>query len=126
MLSPRFVAWIFLAALMTLSTGVVCGQNYPNKPVRILAQAVGSANDFVARVIAQGLASNLGQPVIVDNRPVYTTLAQMAAQAPPDGYTLLASGSSIWVLPLLQKMPYDPVKDFVPISLTGRSINVLV
>ena len=111
---------------MVLAAGIASGQDYPNKPIRMLTQAVGSTNDYIARIMAQGLIDRLGQQIIVDNRPVITSLAQLVANSPPDGYTLLSAGSPVWTLPLLQKAPYDPLKDFAPVSLMARSLNVLV
>ncbi len=100
-------------------------QNYPSRPVRILTAEPGGVTDFAARLIAQGMTISLGQQVIVENRGV-TSSAESAAKATPDGYSLLALGSSVWIGPLMQKMPYDPVKDFSPITLTTTSPNILV
>src|SRR5262249_238656 len=122
----RFVASAVLAGLIAMSIGAASGQNFPNRPVRIITLAVGSASDFVARFLAERLTSNLGQPVIVENQTNFAIMASTVAKAPPDGYTLLGYGSPIWVVPLVQKMPYDSVTDFVPVALTGRSVNVLV
>src|SRR4029077_10184278 len=113
-------------SLVTAYAGVVCGQDYPNKPVRILAAAAGGGGDFTARLIAQGLAPGLGQPVIVDNRNGSVLASEAASKAPPDGYTLLVNGASLWVIPLLQKVPYDAVKDFAPVSLIAREVSVFV
>ena len=71
----------------------------------------------MARLIAQGISGPLGQPVIVDNRASGIIPGEIVAKAPPDGYTLLVGGGSLWIAPLLQKTPYDPVRDFSPISL---------
>jgi len=80
----------------------------------------------VARVIALGLTGSLGQQLVVDNRPA-AIVGELVAKAPPDGYTLLAIGSVLWLTPLLQdNVGYDAVKDFSPISVTGLSVNVLV
>ena len=86
----------------------------------------GAGNDFVARVIAQGLSPSLGQQLVVDNRPA-GVVGEIVAKAPPDGYTLLAIGSVLWLTPFLQdNVGYDTVKDFAPISVTGTSVNILV
>jgi tripartite-type tricarboxylate transporter receptor subunit TctC len=86
---------------------------------------VGSTTDFMSRLIAQGLTGTLGQQVIVDNRA--DNIAQeIVAKAPPDGYTLLVTGTGFWVEPLLHKTNYDPVKDFSPVILATRAPNVLV
>lgn len=68
MRTPNFLAWIVPAAITVLSMAATYGQSYPNKTIRILAAEAGSGSDLTARIIAQGLASNLGQAVIVDNR----------------------------------------------------------
>ena len=121
-----FFVGILSVGMMILGTASVSGQDYPNKPVRILAGSAGGGGDFVARIVAQGITGPLGQPVIVDNRGSGVLAAGIVAKAPPDGYSLLVSGGSFWINPLLQKAPYDPVKDFSPLSLLVREINVLV
>src|SRR5258706_12053329 len=114
----RFIVSTFSVGLMVLGTGVACGQNYPNKPIRIVTSNPGGTNDFTARVIAQGLTGPLGQPVIIDNRGGGSFIsAEVVAKAPPDGYTLLSTDTSTWTSPLITKIPYDPVKDFSPITL---------
>src|SRR5437870_3010425 len=85
----------------------VWAQAYPTKPVRIVTSDAGSGGDFAARVVAQEVTGGLGQPVIVDNRSS-NVVGEVAARALPDGYTLLVEGVSLWISPLLQKMPYDP------------------
>ncbi len=102
---------------------------FPLKPIRIVTAAVGGASDFTARLLAQGLSNSLGQPVIVDNRGGANGIiaAQIIARSAPDGYNLLLFTSPIWLLPLLQdNVPYDPVRDFAPISMTDSSPSVLV
>ena len=100
-------------------------QSYPNKPIRIVTSPAGGGNDFPARLIARALAGTLGQQLVVDNRPT-VLLADIVAKAPPDGYTLLVTGSSHWITPLLEKTSYDPIKDFAPITLLDRAPSVLV
>ena len=98
----------------------ICGfatawaQPYPAKPVRIVTVAPGSANDIVARLIAQEIRAGLGQSVVVDNRGAVA--AELVARAPADGYTLLLYGSAVWLSPFIRaSTPYDPVKDFTPV-----------
>ncbi|HKA41115.1 MAG TPA: tripartite tricarboxylate transporter substrate binding protein [Burkholderiales bacterium] len=123
MLRLHFLAW---TAAGLLVAGAVSGQTYPARPIRIVTAPAGAGNDFMARVIAQGLTNSLGQQAVVDNRPA-GIVGDLVAKAPADGYTLLAIGSGLWLTPLLQdNVPYDPVKDFSPISVTGRSLNILV
>lgn len=119
---------MFLHVSPVTAQGTVTGsrQPYPVKPVRILTGDVGGGNDFASRLIAQGLMTSLGQQVIVENRTV-RILAVIAQKAAPDGYSLLLTGGSFWLLPYLQDhVPYDPVKDFAPITLATRAPNVLV
>ncbi len=116
--------------LMIAGSGAAHAQvTFPVKPIRIVTAAVGGASDFTARLLAQGLGNSFGQQVIVDNRGGASGIiaAQIVAKSPPDGYTLLLFTSPIWLLPLLQdNVPYDPVKDFAPISMTDSSPSVLV
>lgn len=105
--------------------GTAAAQPYPAKAVRIVTVAPGSANDIVARLIAQELRPVLGQTVVVDNRG--TIAAEIAARAPADGYTLLLYGSAVWLSPFIRSnTPYDPVKDFAPITLVASSPNIIV
>ena len=123
----RFFPWMFLAALVLMKAGAVSGQTYPNKPIRIVTGSVGSGLDVMSRLVAPGLASALGQPVIVENRSSAIIPAQAVSRSTPDGYTLLAHGVSFWILPLLQdSVPYDPVRDFAPITLAVSAPAILV
>ena len=125
MLFVRTLVWCFVV-LMLFSAGLASGQAYPNKPVRIVTGAAGGGDDFIARQIAQGITIPLGQPVIVDNRANVVSI-EVVMKAPPDGYTLLLSASSIWLAPLLRdNVPWDAVRDFAPITLAESSPNVLV
>lgn len=119
-----FAAWML--SLFVIMSGMVCGQAYPYKPVRIVTSNVGGGNDFVARLIAQGISGALGQQVIVENRAISVIPGETVAKALPDGYTLLVAGGSFWIAPLIQKTPYDPVKDFAPITIGEKAPLVLV
>jgi tripartite-type tricarboxylate transporter receptor subunit TctC len=111
---------------MVLSAGGVSGQqNFPNKPIRIITSLPGGAGDFTARLIAQGISGTLGQPVIVDNRSSNIT-GETAMKALPDGHTLLLDGNSLWFTSLMQKTPYDVLRDFSPITLVLSSPTILV
>jgi tripartite-type tricarboxylate transporter receptor subunit TctC len=102
-------------------------QEFPSKSVRIIASQAGSSGDFVARVVAEGLTKALGQQVIVDNRGGGVIAGDLVAKSPADGYTLLLYGNTLWLLPLMRKqIPYDPHRDFVPISRAARGVNILV
>jgi tripartite-type tricarboxylate transporter receptor subunit TctC len=121
----RPFAWLCWTVMPAIFPGIVCGQEYPNKPIRMVAAAAGGGNDFLARIIAQGLAGSAGQQVIVDNR-VLIIAAETVAKAQPDGYTVLITGVTFWLGPLMRKTPYDPVKDFSPIILVASAPNILV
>lgn len=124
---PRIGRSILCVGLMVVGTGVVSGQTYPNKPIRVVTAAAGGGGDVVARILAEGLTASLGQQLVVDNRPGNAVIqAEIMAKAPSDGYTLLVSGNTHWILPLLQNVPYDPIKDYSPITITTSSPAVLV
>jgi tripartite-type tricarboxylate transporter receptor subunit TctC len=126
MLTPLYIVGMVAVGLMVAGAERAHGQDYPNRPIRLVTSGIGGGNDFVARLIAQGIAGPLGQPVTIDNRPSGVIPGETVAKAPPDGYTLLVLGSTLWIGPLLQKAPYDPIRDFAPITLTTRSPNILV
>ena len=105
--------------------------SYPAKPITMVVPfGAGGALDLVARVLADGLRNELGQPVIVDNRPGASGLIAMryVANAAPDGYTIILSSESNHILlPLLDKsFPLDVAKDFVPVSLSGQFQHTLI
>src|SRR5690349_12037013 len=89
-----------LAVCMVFATQVNA-QTFPGKPIRIVTGGPGSNGDLTSRLIAPGLTSALGQQVIVDNRPSGIILGEVVAKAPPDGYTLMITGSSFWLAPFL-------------------------
>jgi tripartite-type tricarboxylate transporter receptor subunit TctC len=117
-------------ALVAVSFGVGA-QSYPTRPVKlVVADAAGGAPDQLARMLAEKLSTGLGQPVVVDNRAGAGGVvgAEIVARSPADGYTLLMTTTAIYaILPNLRKnLPYDPVKDFAPISRIATASNVLV
>ena len=125
MLIPRFLIWIFSVGLMVLGSSVVSAQAYPSKPIRIITGSVGGGSDTAARHIAQEISGPLGQPVIVENRASLVA-TETVAKAPPDGYTLLVGGASVWQTPLLQKINYDAVRDLSPLALITREVFLVV
>lgn len=123
---PRHVSWLLFLSLMSVVTDTVHGQNYPSKPIRIVTSSAGGGTDFVSRLIAAGVSGSLGQQIVVENRSTVLT-GGVVAQSAPDGYTLLLNGTSFWLAPLLQdKLPYDAVRDFAPISLLTTSPSLIV
>jgi tripartite-type tricarboxylate transporter receptor subunit TctC len=105
------------------------GTDWPTRPIRLVVGfAAGGATDIVARIIATALSGQLGQSVVVENRPGAggNIAAETVAKADPDGYTLLVATPSLVVNPsIFSKLPFDPDKSFVPISLVCSILDVL-
>jgi tripartite-type tricarboxylate transporter receptor subunit TctC len=106
-------------------------QGYPTKPVRmIVPYPPGGGNDTLGRLFAAKLSERMGQPFVVENRPGAGTMigTEAAAKSPPDGYTILLSSIATHALSpnLYARVPYDPIKDFAPITLLGIAPTVLV
>src|SRR6188768_1137055 len=122
------VVMLVVSALWALGASA---QTYPNRPIKlIVADAAGGAPDQLGRLITEKLSNNLGQPVVVDNRPGAGGVlgAELAAKSAPDGYTLLMTTTAIYaILPNLRKnLPYDPARDLVPVTRIATASNVLV
>ena len=125
------ITWAALILFFALAATVHgAAQDYPARPVRMVAAfAPGGSVDVVARLLAQKLSENWGQQVVVDNRPGAggNVSAEIVARAPNDGHTLYICSASFVVNPsLYAKTPYDPVRDFAPVSLVSLVQNVLV
>lgn len=120
-------AWAILAASLPLASAA---QSYPHKPVRFIVPfGPGGPGDAIGRMLSKKLTESLGQSVVVDNRSGATTIVgtQIAAESPPDGYTLLLISTTHAVNPsLFKKLPYDPVKDFAPVTLITATPFMLV
>jgi tripartite-type tricarboxylate transporter receptor subunit TctC len=104
-------------------------QGYPEKPIRmIIANAPGGGTDNTGRILAQQLSKELGQPVVVENYAGAGGVigVGIAARATADGYSILYDSASFAVNPAIRKLPYDPAKDFIPLSLSVSQPNVLV
>lgn len=119
------------ASLLGVATRAGAQGTYPSKPITLVVSvSAGGSIDTIARSYAEGLSQSLGQPVVVENRPgANGNIAAMAvARAAPDGYTLLATGGSTLNLNpfLYRSLPFDPVKSFVPITMTARTNFILV
>jgi tripartite-type tricarboxylate transporter receptor subunit TctC len=119
-----------VTAAIVLATVAVCHAAeapYPNRPVRMVVSGVAGSSNFTARLIANGLSGSLGQQVVVDGREGGVIAADLAARAAPDGYTLHLNGSALWLLPFMRsRVPYDPVRDFTPVTLAISTPNILV
>ena len=120
-----------LATVLLCAATLAGAQQFPAKPLRLIVPfPPGGGNDTVARAIAQQLGPDLGQPVVVENRPGAggSVGAEMAAKSPPDGHTLFLAGvGSHAVNPNLHpNLPYDAIKDFAPITLVASAPSVLV
>ena len=121
---------LVMAVVALAFAGAAAAQQYPNRTVRLIVPwPPGQATDLAARIVADKLSQALGQPFVADNRPgaggqIGTDAVVKAA---PDGYTLLAASSGpISIMPVLQKTPYDPLKDLAPVSLIARAPFALV
>jgi tripartite-type tricarboxylate transporter receptor subunit TctC len=116
--------------LLAVLAAPLFAQPYPAKTVRLIsAFAAGGTNDYHARVLAQKLSGSLGQSVIVENRTGAggTIGTDFVAKAAPDGYTLLMGFAGVTIAPsVYPRLPFDPVRDFTPVSLMCRIQNVLV
>jgi tripartite-type tricarboxylate transporter receptor subunit TctC len=133
---------LLVAAMLSLSiwpsistrgqenSGSASSGSFPSRPIRMIVPfPAGGPSDIVARLIGQRMSEDWGQPVVIENRPGANTIiaAQAAAKAAPDGYTLFMAIDSTLVMNqyLYKSLPYDPLADFAPISLTAKSISVL-
>ena len=114
-----------LLCLALLGPGLASAQNYPTKPVQIVTGGAGGGSDFLARLIAAGITGPMGHAVVVQNYATGVIPGQTVMKSAPDGYTLLLSGQVLWVGPLMREAPYDPMKDFAPISNLVFSTAVL-
>jgi tripartite-type tricarboxylate transporter receptor subunit TctC len=120
-----FISSCLTVISVAATAPLAMAQNYPTKPVRIVTAEPGASNDFLSRIIAQGISEPLGQQVIVDNR-ASALVAGIVAKSNPDGYTLMVTTGLVWILPFLQSTSYDPVKDFLPVTIATSSPNVVV
>jgi tripartite-type tricarboxylate transporter receptor subunit TctC len=129
--STRLFAVFVILVVMLLPPMKSWADDYPSRPVKVVVPfEPGGGNDLLARIIGEKLSDSLHQPFIIDNRPGAGTQigAEIVARAAPDGYTLLSTSLTTYALnPSLYKtLPYDPAKDFAPVSLTGRFAFLLV
>ena len=128
----RFSLFALALVPCVLSLGIAGAgaQQYPSRPIRFIVPfAPGGGTDVLARLLSLRMGESFGQPVIVDNRPGAGGVigAEIAARAPADGYTIvLGSPGSMTINPNLQRVPYDTLRDFAPITLATLSPFVLV
>ena len=127
----KFFPGSICAALLALAAATASAQAYPNRAIRmIVPYPPGGGADITARPIAQMLSERWGQPVVIENHGGASGMigADIVAKAPPDGYTIMVSASAEVALnaALFPKMPYDPVKDFAPITLATVTPMALV
>ena len=120
---------LVLGALLALASSAVSAQAYPSKPVRaVVPSSAGGGTDIVARILAPRLSERLGQQIVIDNRPGAGTMIgiELAAKAPPDGYTVLIAPSTLALNAVVyKKVPYDAARDFAPITQIVSSTSII-
>ena len=132
LITMKSIASAFLAGLtLTLASGAALAQAYPSKPIRwVVPYPAGGGSDFLARTIGQQLTTQIGQSVVVENKPGGNTAiaASEVARAPADGYTVLSAdnGTMVFNTALYGKLSYNPDKDLTPVTLMGRIPMILV
>jgi tripartite-type tricarboxylate transporter receptor subunit TctC len=128
-LRPRIIL-AALSAMAVLGAAAPVQAEYPAKIIKIVVPfSSGGGTDTIARTLAQEISSDLGKPVIIENKPGAGTVigTQTVATSEPDGYTLLLASFAHAVNPSLNsKLPFDPHKDFAAVSLIARSLNIVV
>jgi tripartite-type tricarboxylate transporter receptor subunit TctC len=115
--------WLLCVGVLAAASAA-SAQPYPSRHLRIVTAAAGGGSDFAARLIAAPLGVALGQQVIVDNRGLLA--AEVAAKAAPDGYTMLLSGQTLWLVPFMRDNVTISASDFAPITLATSTANILV
>ena len=130
-LGPLLVAAAVLLAAPALAQERSEVESFPNRSIRIVVPfPAGGPSDVLARLIGQKMTENWGQPVVIENRPGANTVlgAQQVVKAAPDGYTLLmAIDSTLTMNQYLYRTPsYDPFNDLVPITLVGKTLQILM
>src|SRR5262249_28200172 len=127
----RFRMRVVFAVLLMAASGAAAAQDYPTRQVSLIAPyAAGGSTDLVARVLSEGLKARFNQPVTVDNRPGGNGIigTREVVKAAPDGYTLLIGALGAQVLPAVMapNFPFDPLRDFIPISMVAEWAGVVV
>jgi tripartite-type tricarboxylate transporter receptor subunit TctC len=123
-------AFAVLATLLATPVPIAGAQSYPTRPIRLVVPfPAGGGVDISARLLADPLGKALGQTIVVDNRPGAGSRlgTELVAKAAPDGYTLLQAPIDMVVsVAVYKELPYDPLRDFIPISLVAEQANILV
>jgi len=123
------IALSVVLAVASAGHGQAQSQSWPHQPVKIVVGlAAGGLTDTITRIVAQPMSERLGQPIVIENRPgaAGTIAAEAVARGPADGYTLVMGNlPQMVILPAMTGTRYDPVKDFVPISIVGSNPFVL-
>ena len=130
---PRVISRLIAAAIaaaVVAVAGAAAAQPYPSRPIRLIVTfPPGGSTDILARAMGQKFTEMWGQQVVIENRPGAGGIigTELGARAPRDGYTLLmGSGAPLTIIPsLYEKLPYDPLKDFAPITVVATVPNVL-
>jgi tripartite-type tricarboxylate transporter receptor subunit TctC len=129
MKSARIAGCCGIAMLAFLSGAANAADDYPTKPGRlILPFGAGGSTDIIGRIFAQQFSEAWGQTLVVDNRAGAAGIvgSELGARAAPDGYTIMTFGINQSITPALyKKIPYEPLRDFVPISLYATMPNIL-
>jgi tripartite-type tricarboxylate transporter receptor subunit TctC len=123
------IAIVLAVVLAAVLGGGAASAAYPERPVRVIVPSPpGGGNDIMARLAGQKLTEAWGRQVVVDNRPGAggAIAFEMAARAEPNGYTLVLGSTNFTVLPEIRKVNYHPIRDFVPVSLLAKSMNILL
>src|SRR5262249_51360198 len=119
-----------LVAMLIVAGASTNAQQWPTRPIRVISPyPAGSASDTVSRVVLDEVSRLIGQPIVIEMRPGAggSIGFSAVARSDPDGYTLATSSSSMATERVLHRnLPYDPVRDFVPVVLIGTSPNVLM
>src|SRR5688572_15797126 len=126
----RFILCSYIGVTLLLSINIAhAAESYPSKPGRlILPFGAGASTDIIGRIFAQRFSEAWGQTLVVDNRPGAGGIlgTELAAKAAPDGYTIFTFGINQTITPHLhKKLPYDALRDFIPLSLYATMPNIL-
>lgn len=122
---PRILYSLVASLVLLVTASAASAQTYPDKPIRIVVTVTpGSAPDLIGRLLAEEFTRRYGQPAVVENRAGANGIiaSQAVATAPADGYTMLLVGASHAInAAVYKKLPYDTVKDFVPVAMVGTA-----